>query len=224
MEQPYRVLLVDDHELFRTGIACVLACLHNLEIVGEASDGLEAVAHAREYTPDLILMDINMPICDGLSALRIIKNELPQVKIVMLTVSEEDEDVFQAVKEGADGYLLKNLGRQKLLDAIYGLRRGEAAVSGVLATRILREFRRQTPKAQKREDGQEELTAREIEVLERVAAGDPNWQIAETLSIAENTVKIHIANILSKLHLRNRVEAAVYAVREGLIDDSHQNP
>jgi len=222
MEQPYRVLLVDDHELFRAGVAAALARQHDVEIVGEASDGYEAIAQTREYAPDLILMDINMPNCSGLSALRIIKREMPQVKIVMLTVSEEDEDVFQAVKEGADGYLLKSLGRQKLLETFDGLRRGEAAVSGVLAARILREFRRQPPRGQ-REGGQEELTAREVEVLERVAVGDSNSQIAETLSIAENTVKIHIANILSKLQLRNRVEAAVYAVREGLVGDSHQS-
>ncbi len=222
MRQPYHILLVDDHELFRTGITAVLAGRRDIEIVGEASDGLEAVTKSREHAPNLILMDINMPNCSGLSALRIIKREMPQVKIVMLTVSEEDKDVFQAVKEGADGYLLKNLGRQKLLDAIDGLRRGEAAVSGVLAARILREFRRQHPLTQ-REQGQEELSAREIEILERVAAGDSNWQIAEILGIAENTVKIHVANILGKLHLRNRVEAAVYAVREGLINDSHQN-
>jgi DNA-binding NarL/FixJ family response regulator len=215
-------LLVDDHELFRTGIVAVLARRHEIKIVGEAGDGLEAVTQAREHAPDLILMDINMPKCSGLTALRVLKREMPQVQVVMLTVSEEDEDVFQAVKEGADGYLLKNLGRQKLLDAIDGLRRGEAPVSGVLAARILREFRRQKSPDRK-EDAPDKLTPREIEVLERVAAGDLNWQIAETLSIAENTVKIHVANILGKLHLRNRVEAAVYAVREGLIADSRQS-
>ena len=143
MWQPYRVLLVDDHELFRAEIAAVLAGCHDVEIVGEASDGLEAVAQAREHAPHLILMDINMPNCSGLVALRIIKREMPQVKVVMLTVSEKDEDLFQAVKEGADGYLLKNLDPQELLEAIDSLRRGEAAVSGVLTARILRELRRQ---------------------------------------------------------------------------------
>ena len=210
----YRILLVDDHELFRAGIASVLMQQPDIEVVGEASDGYDALAQIRELMPDLVLMDINMPICDGLSALRIIKREMPMIKVVMVTVSEEDEDVFLSVKEGADGYLLKNLGRKRLLDAIDRIRRGEAVVSGVLAARILREFRQQEDKGGKG-TGQDELTKREIEVLERISSGDSNREIAEVLSIAENTVKIHVANILAKLHVRNRVEAAVYAVREG---------
>ena len=218
MVEPYRVLLVDDHDLFRAGIASVLARRPDIEIVGEAGDGFEAVEQAREMAPDLILMDIAMPRCNGLDALRLIKREMPGIKIVMLTVSEEDEDVFQAVKEGAEGYLLKNLGRQKLLDAVDGVRRDEAPISEVLAARILREFRRKPPGAQA-EEAPEDLTARETQVLVRVAAGDSNREIAEALCIAENTVKIHVCNILGKLHLRNRVEAAVYATRKGLISD-----
>jgi DNA-binding NarL/FixJ family response regulator len=219
MANPYRILLVDDHEVFRAGIVSVLEHQEGIEIVGEASDGFEALTLIRDLLPDLILMDINMPICNGLSALRTVKREMPEIKVVMMTVSEEDDDVFQAVKEGADGYLLKNLGRQKLLDAILRLRKGEAVVSGVLAARILRELRRPDP-GTKQEVAQDELTTREMDVLMRIAAGDSNKQIAKTLCIAENTVKIHVANILAKLHLRNRVEAAVFAVREGLKPES----
>lgn len=222
MKSPYRILLVDDHDICRAGIAAVLDCCTDIEIVGEAENGFEAVAQAREKAPDLILMDITMPQCTGLEALRLIKREMPQIKVVMLTVSEEDDDVFQAVQEGAEGYLIKNINRQVLLDKIEGVRKGEAPISGVMAVKILKAFRKEPPESQQ-ERKVDELTPRETQILQHVAAGEKNREIAKALSIAENTVKIHVSNILGKLHLRNRVEAAVYAVEEGLITDSDEN-
>ena len=213
---PLRILLVDDHVRFRKGVAALLSAQRGVEVVGEAGDGLEAMDVAREVVPDVILMDINMPRCSGLESVEAIKREMPHVKIIMLTISDDDRDLFQAIKNGAEGYLLKNLEPEQLSEILDGVRRGEAAISGVMAARILQEFREprtEAPDIQVRET----LTAREIEVLERVVEGDTNREIAAALYITENTVKIHLRNILEKLHLQNRIQAAVYAVREGLV-------
>jgi DNA-binding NarL/FixJ family response regulator len=217
-----RVLLVDDHILFRKGVASLLASHKDMEVVGEAGDGVEAVVRARETVPDVILMDLSMPKCSGLEATRLIKREMPHVKIIILTVSDDDRDLFAAIKNGADGYLLKNLEPRQLFDMLEGMRRGEAPISGTLAAKILQEFRQPDQSLPRQSEASDELTPREIEVLERVVEGATNKEIAEALVITENTVKIHLRNILEKLHVQNRIQAAVYAVREGLVGDSSQ--
>ncbi len=219
MSELLRVLLVDDHILFRRGVQAVLADRSDMEVVGEAGDGLEAVALARETMPDVILMDITMPGCDGLEATRRIKREMPYVKVFLLTVSEDSEDLFEAIKSGAQGYLTKDLKARQLCDALEGVARGEAAFSGAIAARILREFDKTAGGADKGLETTEPLTEREIEVLQLVARGKSNQEIAQSLFISESTVKNHLRNILGKLHLRNRVQAAVYAVRQGLVED-----
>jgi DNA-binding NarL/FixJ family response regulator len=219
MSEPLRVLLVDDHILFRTGVKAVLATRPDMEVIGEAADGLEAAAMARETMPDVVLMDIKMPRCDGLEATRVIKQEMPRVKVFMLTVSERDEDLFEAIKSGAQGYLIKDLKAHQLFDALEGVARGEAAFSGMVAARILKEFERTGKGTGEGLAGAEPLTRREIEVLQLVAEGKSNQEIAESLVISESTVKNHLRNILGKLHLRNRIQAAVYAVRQGLVED-----
>jgi two-component system nitrate/nitrite response regulator NarL len=220
--EPLRILLVDDHILFRKGVGALLAPRPDMEVVAEAGNGLEAIAKAREVVPDVILMDISMPKCDGLEAVRVIKREMPHVQIIMLTVSDEDRDLFTAIKYGAVGYLLKNLEPHQLFDRLEGVRRGEAAISGTIAAKILREFRQPTQSMVQAPEARDVLTGRELEVLEWVVEGDSNGQIAERLCITENTVKIHLRNILDKLHLQNRIQAAVYAVQEGLVDRSRK--
>ena len=214
---PMRILLVDDHILFRKGLAALLMVRKEFEILGECGDGLEAIKLARQVKPDIILMDLSMPCCSGLDATQAIKREMPQIKIVILTVSDDDLDLFTAIKNGAEGYLLKNMEPSQLFEMLAGLSRGEAAIPGTLAVKILQEFRNPDKKVDLLSDSREELTQREIDVLEQVVDGATNQEIAEALNITENTVKIHLRNILEKLHLRNRIQAAVYAVRKGLV-------
>ncbi len=219
MTQPLRILLADDHVLFRKGLTALIAARHDMQVVGEASDGLQAIALARETKPDVVLLDINMPKCSGLEAIPSILRDVPQVRIVMLTVSEEDNDLFTAIKNGAYGYLLKDLEPQLLFDMLEGVRRGEAPVAGVMAAKILHEFRQMDKSTAPPQESPDQLTARESEVLKLVANGATNREIATALSISENTVKVHLRNILEKLHLQNRIQATVYAVRQGLADD-----
>jgi DNA-binding NarL/FixJ family response regulator len=220
MTEPLRVLLVDDHVLFRKGLAALMASRADVDVVGEAGDGLEALAAAREAMPDVILMDVNMPRCSGLEAVPLIKAEMPGVKIIMLTVSDDDEDLFTAIKNGADGYILKNLEPQQLFDYLDGTRRGDAAIPGSLAAKILREFRHSERQGAQEDAAPERLTPRELEVLEQLVTGASNKDIAATLTISENTVKIHVRNILEKLHLQNRSQAAVYAARQRMAGES----
>ncbi|MDQ7820386.1 MAG: response regulator transcription factor [Armatimonadota bacterium] len=212
-----RVLVADDHALFRRGVTALLAGREDMEVVGEAADGEEAIERARELMPDVILMDIKMPGVDGLAATRRIKAEMPYVKILMLTVSETDEDLFEAIKAGASGYLLKNVDPEYLVACLRQAQRGEVPIAPTMASKILRELAAPPEPAPP-------LTARERQVLELLAAGKSNKEIALDLKISENTVKNHLRNILEKLHLQNRVQAALYAVRMGLVPPPGEPP
>lgn len=214
--EPIRVLLVDDHQLFRRGVASLLSGREDIEVVGEASNGVEALERARELMPDVILMDIKMPELDGLAATKQLKAEMPYVRIMMLTVSETDEDLFEAIKAGASGYLLKNVDPDYLIACVQQVHRGEVPIAPTMAAKILREL---TSPA---ESSIQALTGRERQVLELLSGGLANKEIAFQLKISENTVKNHLRNILEKLHLQNRVQAALYAVRMGLADRPQQ--
>ena len=213
-----RVLLVDDHPLFRKGIASLLSSEPGFEVLGEASDGQEAIEKARDLMPDVILMDISMPGVNGLEATQRIKQEIPYVRIVILTVSDEDQNLFEAIKSGAQGYLLKKIEPQTLFQTLRGVLEGEAPLSRVMATKLLAEFARQRRAASEPRTPTATLTEREKEVLGLLATGKTNKEIAGALRIAENTVKNHLKNILEKLHLENRVQAATFALREGLLN------
>lgn len=213
-----RIMLVDDHTLFRQGVKSLLAAHPDLEVVASAADGNEAIALARECRPDVILMDIEMPHCDGIEATRQIKRELPQVKIVALTVADNDETIFEMIKCGAQGYLLKDLEAQQLFDMLEGLRQGDAPLSGQIAARILEELTSPPSTADMPMEEVEPLTERELDVLALLVSGESNREIAQALTVTENTVKTHLTNILAKLHVRNRIQAAVYAATHGLIE------
>jgi two-component system nitrate/nitrite response regulator NarL len=215
---PIRVLLVDDHPLFRKGIASLLSAEPGFDVVGEASNGQEGIEKARDLMPDVILMDISMPGVNGLEATQRIKQEFPYVRIVILTVSDEDQNLFEAIKSGAQGYLLKKIEPQALFQTLRGVLEGEAPLSRVMATKLLAEFARQRRATSEPRTPTATLTEREKEVLGLLAAGKTNKEIAGALGIAENTVKNHLKNILEKLHLENRVQAATFALREGLLN------
>ncbi len=211
-----RVLLADDHGLFRDGVASLLGAW-DMEVVGQASDGLEAVEQALALRPDLILMDITMPRLGGVEATLRIKAALPETKIVMLTVSDEERDLIEAIKAGAEGYLLKNMGGAEFGQMLEGLARGEPPISRSLAGKLLGEFGRQV-RGEPSSKATEELTEREKEVLQFVAHGATSKEAARRLGIAESTINYHVKNILGKLHARNRTEAAVKAIHEGFVE------
>lgn len=221
-----RVLLVDDHVLFRKGLASLMALRSELEVVGEASDGAEALAKARELRPDLVLMDINMPGTNGLEATRLIRAELPDLRVVMLTVSEQEEDLYEAIKSGAQGYLLKNLRPESLFEMVQDAMRGEAPISPVIAAKILAELGRNRERGSKEAPREQEpsLTQREREILTLVVDGSSNKDIAQRLHITEGTVKNHLHHILEKLHLENRVQITAYALRRGLVPPKPEEP
>lgn len=213
-----RVLLVDDHHLFREGLLNILNIQVDFAVVGEAEDGLEALVKARKLRPDLILMDVAMPGCDGLEATLKIKREMPDTTIVMLTVRDEDELLFQAVKNGAQGYLLKSIRSQEMLALLRGAVEGNAAITPYLGGRMLEEFRRLSKESPgHREDEPPSLTGREKEVLVLAAQGASNADIAANLCISIHTVKSHMRNIMAKLQAEQRHKAASYARQQGLI-------
>ena len=215
--EPIKLLLVDDHALFRKGVASALASHTDIEVVGEASNGEEALNKARDLMPDVILMDISMPGCDGLEATRRIKAEIPYVKIIILTVAEQDESLFEAIKSGAHGYLLKTIEPRPLLEALRGVSRGEAPISRVTASKILREFARRSQRSAPQEAPPlGKLSPREREILEFLTKGATNKEIAATLCISIHTVKNHLQNIMDKLHIQNRAQAVAYAFEAGL--------
>ncbi|MFQ5882753.1 MAG: response regulator [Candidatus Methylomirabilales bacterium] len=210
-----RVLLVDDHALFRKGLASMLRDQPDFEVVAEAQDGQEALAKAKELMPDVILMDIYMPGCNGLDTTQRIKEALPYVKIIILTVSEEDQNLFSAIKSGAQGYLTKRIEPQELFEMLRGVVNGEAPISRITAAKILNELARHVKQPPVEHPG-DQLSPREHEVLELLTQGSTNKEIAAALCISDNTVKNHLRNILDKLHLQNRVQAAAFALRKGL--------
>jgi len=214
-----KVLLVDDHALFRRGIAAVLANQQNIEIVGEAADGLEAIRKAEETVPDVVLMDLNMPQCSGLEATQALQIKMPQVNILVLTVSENEADLFAAMKFGATGYILKNTEPEELIQAIFHVAQGGAIISPFMATKLLAEFKGLGARVatEPTREAEAKLSPREDEVLRLVAQGATNKEIADSLFISENTVKTHLRNIMEKLHLANRSQAAAYAVKRGLV-------
>jgi two-component system NarL family response regulator len=214
---PIRVLVVDDHALFRHGLVSVLRSAADLAVVGEARDGMEAVEQAAELQPDVVLMDVRMPSVNGIEAARRIRTAQPTVRILMLTESEDEEDLYAAVRAGATGYLLKEVAIDEIADAIRAVANGQALVSPSMTTKLLSEFNALSRRLVEEHDGRR-LTDRELEVLRLIARGMSNKDIGTELVIAENTVRNHVRNILEKLQVRSRVEAAMYAVREKLVD------
>lgn len=210
-----RIVLADDHALFREGLASLLRAWGH-EVVGLASDGSEAIVAAARLRPDLVLMDVRMPVMSGLEATRVIGQRQPEVAIVMLTVSEDETDLFEAIKAGARGYLFKSLEAAQLRTMIDAAQRGEVAITPATAGRIIAEWAHPTRDVQNAPAG-DRLTARELEVLQLVTAGLRNKEIAAKLGITENTAKYHLRNILEKLHAESRTELAARAVREGLV-------
>lgn len=216
-----RVIIADDHALFRDGLASLLEA-RGVDIVAEASNGQEAVDLAREHGPDIVLMDLKMPTMDGLAATRLISAEQPDVKVVVVTASDDDADLFEAIKSGAEGFIPKNLESDQFFELLDGVTRGEPALTPGLARKVLREFAE--PKAARADRTPEELTSREQEVLELLVQGiTSNKELADRLVISENTVKYHLRNILTKLHLHNRAEVIAYAVRHGLVDPTEDD-
>jgi len=209
---PIRLLLADDHTLFRKGLASLLEKKPSFAVVGEAENGAEAISKALIDKPDLVLMDIRMPGVDGLEATRQITYALPATRVVMLTISEEDEDLFEAIKYGAHGYLSKRVEPEKLCELLEGVFRGEAPLSRITAAKILREFATK-PAKDSATASLDDLTTREKEILQLLTLGLTNKEIGARINIAENTVKNHLKNILAKLHLQNRVQAATLAIQ-----------
>jgi two-component system NarL family response regulator len=214
-----RVLIVEDHSLFRHGLHLSLEREPDIDVVGEAADGQEAIEVAQELVPDVILMDVRMPRLSGTEATAVIKELLPSVEILMLTISEDEQDLFDAVNAGALGYLLKEVSIEEVADAVRAVAAGQSRLAPAMASKLLFEFSALSRRAADPGRAQApHLTVREMEVLREVAKGSSNREIASELYISENTVKNHVRNILEKLHVHSRMEAVVYAVREKLLE------
>jgi DNA-binding NarL/FixJ family response regulator len=213
-----RVLIADDHELFRRGLRMVLEDAEDIAVVGEAGDGQRAVELAGELVPDVVVMDVRMPVLSGIEATQQIKAEEPGTRILVLTISDEEDDLYEAIRAGASGYLLKEISIDEIGDAVRSIHGGQSLISPSMASKLLDEFAAMIRKEERREQvPAPRLTPREMEVLQHVAQGMHNREIAKALFISENTVKNHVRNILEKLHLHSRMEAVVYAVREKLL-------
>jgi DNA-binding NarL/FixJ family response regulator len=213
-----RILIADDHSLVRDGLRSLLQA-EGHEVVGEARNGHEAVALARELKPDVVLMDLQMPELDGIGATKLIVGGMPEMKVVILTASEEEAKLFEAIKSGAQGYLLKNLEAEEFFDMLERAHRGEPALTPALARKLLQEFAKPAETAAPASTSSDELTVREREVLELMVEGvTSNRKLAKRLGLSENTVKFHVRNILDKLRLHNRAEVVGYALRHGIID------
>ena len=223
--EPIRVLIADDHALFRRGLEMVLDEEDDIDLVGQASDGTEAVAVAGESLPDIVLMDIRMPKSSGIEACRAIKEVAPSAKIVILTISDEEEDLFEAIRAGASGYLLKDIPLDEVAEAVRAVHGGQSLINPSMAGKLLTEFATLAKRDTEEEETAQhvappKLTDREMEVLKLVARGMNNRDIAKELFISENTVKNHVRNILEKLQIHSRMEAVMIAVRQKLIEFS----
>ncbi|MCY4725430.1 response regulator transcription factor [Nocardioides sp. STR2] len=215
--EPVRVLVVDDQELFRRGLIMLLGGDADIEVVGEAADGITATELAITTAPDVILLDVRMPRRTGVEACRAIKEAVPATKIIMLTVSDEEADLYESVKNGAAGYLLKDSSIEEVAQAIRVVNEGQSLISPSMAVKLIDEFK-QMSKPEREQGPALRLTERELEVLRLVAKGLNNREVAKELFISENTVKNHVRNILEKLQLHSRMEAVMYAMREKLLD------
>ncbi|WP_307816478.1 response regulator transcription factor [Nocardioides limicola] len=215
--EPIRVVVVDDHELFRRGLTMLLGVEAGIEVVGEAGDGDEGIEVAARVAPDVVLLDVRMPRRSGLEACQAIKEAAPSAKIVMLTMSDEEADLYEAVKAGAAGYLLKDSSIDEVAQAVRVVADGQSLISPSMATKLIDEFK-QMSRPERAESPRLKLTERELEVLGLVAEGLNNRDIAKRLFISENTVKNHVRNILEKLQLHSRMEAVMYAVREKILE------
>jgi DNA-binding NarL/FixJ family response regulator len=213
---PVRVLLVDDHDLFRTGLRSLLE-EQGVEVVGEAPDGARALHMTNELTPDVVVMDLNMPGMNGVEATRQITSMSPLTRVVVLTISDHDSDVLDAILAGACGYLMKDASIEELMAGIRAASLGESLISSHIAGKVLQRIRATSAQPQIAEQIQSELSEREIQVLKLIANGKDNAMIAAELHISPKTVKNHISNILMKLQIDNRIQAAVYAVRSGIV-------
>ena len=216
--EPIRVLVVDDQELFRRGLTMLLAIEPGIEVIGEAGDGVEGTTLATTAAPDVILLDIRMPKRSGIEACLAIKDAVPSAKIIMLTVSDEEADLYEAVKSGAAGYLLKDSSIEEVAQAVRVVADGQSLISPSMAVKLIDEFKQMSRPEREHVPGGLRLTERELEVLRLVAKGMNNREIARQLYISDNTVKNHVRNILEKLQLHSRMEAVMYAVREKLLD------
>jgi len=215
--EPIRVLVVDDQELFRRGLTMLLAQDTDIEVVGEADDGIAGTDLATTLAPDVVLLDVRMPRRTGVEACRAIKEAVPSAKIIMLTVSDEEGDLYETVKNGASGYLLKDSSIEEVAQAIRVVNEGQSLISPSMAVKLIDEFK-QMSKPEREQGPALKLTERELEVLRLVAKGLNNREVAKELFISENTVKNHVRNILEKLQLHSRMEAVMYAMREKLLD------
>jgi DNA-binding NarL/FixJ family response regulator len=215
--EPIRVLVVDDQELFRRGLTMLLAQDTDIEVVGEADDGIAGTDLATTLAPDVVLLDVRMPRRTGVEACRAIKEAVPSAKIIMLTVSDEEGDLYETVKNGASGYLLKDSSIEEVAQAIRVVNEGQSLISPSMAVKLIDEFK-QMSKPDKQQSTALKLTDRELEVLRLVARGLNNREVAKELFISENTVKNHVRNILEKLQLHSRMEAVMYAMKEKLLD------
>jgi DNA-binding NarL/FixJ family response regulator len=214
---PIRVMIADDHDLYRRGMQVVVELDGTAQVVGEASNGADAVEVCQRVTPEVVLMDVRMPGVGGIEACRLIREAVPSARILMLTMSDDESDLFEAIKAGASGYLLKDLPGEEVADAIRRVHDGQAIIPPGMAATLLTEFTRLSQEPEPISGSAPLLTDREVEVLRLVARGRANREIADELVISENTVKNHVRNILEKLHLHSRVEAAVYAHRQHLL-------
>jgi DNA-binding NarL/FixJ family response regulator len=214
---PIRVMIADDHDLYRRGMQVVVELDGTAQVVGEASNGADAVEVCQRVSPEVVLMDVRMPGVGGIEACRLIREAVPTARILMLTMSDDESDLFEAIKAGASGYLLKDLPGEEVADAIRRVHDGQAIIPPGMAATLLTEFTRLSQEPEPISGSAPLLTDREVEVLRLVARGRANREIADELVISENTVKNHVRNILEKLHLHSRVEAAVYAHRQHLL-------
>ncbi|MBX9810836.1 MAG: response regulator transcription factor [Burkholderiales bacterium] len=213
-----RIFLIDDHNLFRSGVKALLVRQPDFEVVGEAADGLEGLKRAKQLKPDVVLLDLNMPGISGREAVKMLVEELPQTQVLMLTVSEDAEDLIDTLKSGARGYLLKNIDADYLVDSIRRAARGEAVMSPQMTSKLVHGLQSGGAAAAPAVPEKDRISPRERDILELLARGASNKEIARELGLSESTVKIHMQNILRKLNLSSRVQAAVYAVEHGIAE------